>query len=595
MNGATVLDIDKILKDNEDQLACAIAEHWMEWHQARSGAMDKWEEITRYVTATDTSTTTNSSLPWKNKTTIPKLCQIRDNLFANYMATMFPKRKWMIWEGEGKIDETAKKKKAIEDYTFWAVDRNNFKKDIERALYDFIDTGNCFAMPVWESTENVDDNGRPVAGYVGPAIRRISPYDIVFNPLASSFEKSPKIIRSILSLGECKSLVERLNKDADAEKNEELWDYMKDLRYHASQYPTEDNRKETMLAVDGFGTFYEYLDSDYVEILTFYGDIYDEENDEFLRNYEITIADRHKIISKRPNPSFFPYPPIFHAGWRKRSDNLWAMGPLENLVGMQYRIDHLENLKADVFDLIAFPPIKIKGYVEDFEWGPMARIVTGDDGDVELLSPDVQALNANLEIANLMALMEEMAGAPKEAMGFRTPGEKTKYEVQRLENAANRIFQNKISLFEEELIEPLLNGMLEIARRNMSSTSIRVFNDDEQVAQFKELSKEDITGNGRLRPVAARHFVEKAETVQNLTQFFTSPLGQMPAVQQHFSGIELAKLMADLLEVKDRQLVQPYIALTEMADAQRIMNTNEEMVGMEAGTPSGLTPDDYDA
>jgi hypothetical protein len=41
------------------------------------------------------------------------------------------------------------------------------------------------------------------------------------------------------------------------------------------------------------------------------------------------------------------------------------MGPLDNLVGMQYRIDHLENLKADVFDLIAFPPLKIKGYVED--------------------------------------------------------------------------------------------------------------------------------------------------------------------------------------------------------------------------------------
>jgi hypothetical protein len=36
-----------------------------------------------------------------------------------------------------------------------------------------------------------------------------------------------------------------------------------------------------------------------------------------------------------------------------------------------------------------------------------------------------------------MNLMEEMAGAPKEAMGFRSPGEKTKYEVQRLESAAS--------------------------------------------------------------------------------------------------------------------------------------------------------------
>ena len=35
--------------------------------------------------------------------------------------------------------------------------------------------------------------------------------------------------------------------------------------------------------------------------------------------------------------------------------------------------------------------------------------------------------------------MEEMAGAPKEAMGFRSPGEKTAYEVQRMENAASQV------------------------------------------------------------------------------------------------------------------------------------------------------------
>ena len=39
-------------------------------------------------------------------------------------------------------------------------------------------------------------------------------------------------------------------------------------------------------------------------------------------------------------------------------------------------------MHADVFDLITFPPLKIKGYVEDFEWGPFARIYVGEEGDV---------------------------------------------------------------------------------------------------------------------------------------------------------------------------------------------------------------------
>jgi hypothetical protein len=28
----------------------------------------------------------------------PKLCQIRDNLYSNYTATLFPKRKWLVWD-----------------------------------------------------------------------------------------------------------------------------------------------------------------------------------------------------------------------------------------------------------------------------------------------------------------------------------------------------------------------------------------------------------------------------------------------------------------------------------------------------------------
>ena len=56
----------------------------------------------------------------------------------------------------------------------------------------------------------------------------------------------------------------------------------------------------------------------------------------------------------------------------------------------------------------------------------------------------------------------------------------------------------------------------------------------------------------------------------------------------------MAKLMEDLLEVRDYKLVTPYIRLTEQAEAQRIMQGQQESLMMEQTTPSGLTPDDYD-
>jgi hypothetical protein len=148
--------------------------------------------------------------------------------------------------------------------------------------------------------------------------------------------------------------------------------------------------------MDGFTSFRAYLLSDMVEVLTFYGDWYDSETDEFQKNRVITVVDRHKLIGNKPNPSFFGSAPIFHSPWRTRQDNLWGMGPLANLVGMQYRMDHVENMGADIWDLTTFPVQKVKGFVEDFTWQPGEKIFVSEEGDVEMVVPDVNALSANM-------------------------------------------------------------------------------------------------------------------------------------------------------------------------------------------------------
>lgn len=177
-------------------------------------------------------------------------------------------------------------------------------------------------------------------------------------------------------------------------------------------------------------------------------------------------------------------------------------------------------------------------------------------------------------------------------MGFRTPGEKTKYEVQRLENAASRLFQNKIKQFEEEVVEPLLNAMLELARRNLTSaTTIKVFDDEFKIASFQTLTVEDITGIGRIKPVAARHFAEQAELVQNLTNLTGS--GVWPAVQPHFSGIKMAKLIEDVFDLSEYEIVMPYVALSEQADAQKQVQAHEENLAQYTDTATGMG-EDYD-
>lgn len=589
-----VLDIKDIIV--EDQLGCFIANNWMTWNMARSEWLDQREEIRRYVFATDTTKTTNAKLPWKNKTTIPKLCQIRDNLYANYQASLFPKRKWLIWQSDDEDSSAVNKREAIENYVSWTLDNRWFKAEIAKCILDYIDYGNAFATVDWvDQTQIIEDEGagRQQVGYVGPVVRRISPLDIVMNPIAPNFESAPKIIRSWVTLGEAKEIITR--ESGDKELAEKVFDYLKGVRQSVHGYYGEIADLNDYYAVDGFDSYIHYLQGDYCELLTYYGDYFDYQTGEFKRNHVVTVVDRHKVLINKPNPSYFGYPPIFHVGWRVRQDNLWAMGPLDNLVGMQYRIDHIENLKADVFDLITFPPLKIRGQVDDFKWAPFERIYVGDEGDVEMLAPPFQALQANIEIQNLENKMEEMAGAPKEALGFRTPGEKTKYEVQRLENASGRVFQSKITQFEENFVEPLINAKLELGRRQMPSTqTIRVFDDEFKIEVFQTLTADDITGNGRIRPIAARHFAEKAEKVQNVNAFFNSTLGTDPEIKMHFSSVALAEMFEDLLELEDHDIVLPYVRLAEQAEAQKQAQAMQEQTQMEALTPDGFSHDDFE-
>ena len=551
-----------------DHMAVEIATRWQTWSNLRQSKLEEWKELRNYLYATDTKTTKNAMLPWSNSTTTPKLTQIMDNLHANYFATLFPQQKWMRFEADTKDSNVKAKRDVIQAYMNNKVRQSDFTNIASDLLYDYIQYGNCFATVTWEDSYQVKEAGDLVVNYVGPKVVRISPFDLAFNPTASSFAKSPKIIKSIKTLGEIRRMIDE---DPSNSHLEAIFNKMIGAR--ASIRGSDDNYKADGFIADGFSSIQQYYESDYVEILTFYGDFYDASTGKLHSDRVITVVDRAYVLANEENPSWLGSAPIFHAGWRPRPDNLYAMGPLDNLVGMQYRIDHLENLKADVFDQIAYPMLKIRGDVEDFDFQPGGRIYIGEEGDVGYMAPDATALQADLQIRLLEDKMEEMAGAPKQAMGIRTAGEKTAFEVQSLQNAASRIFEHKTAHFERVFLEPILNAMLEVSRRNMNmSDTIRVMDDATGAVLFRTITKDDITAKGKIVPVGARHFAERARRVQNLTQLYQIKLAD-PSVAAHMSGKEFARILAD--ELGEPTLFSENIAVSEQLETQQQMQEAE--------------------
>jgi hypothetical protein len=567
-----------------DMKACQVADKYIEWDQWRNGAMALSKEVREYVFATSTKMTSVSSLPWKNSVHIPKLCQIRDNLYANYMAALMPNDKSMKWEGDDKTSNTKAKRKVIQAYMQNKLRISQYPTEMAKCILDWIDYGNCFGMVEYINQTHVDEQtGEVTQGYVGPRLTRISPEDIVFDPTVARFEDAPKIIRSIMTLGDLKATMAE-----NPEKGylQEVFDRVIGLRQKFKNARGFDVRKNSQFIVDGFTSFMNYFQSEYVEILDFYGDIYDPQTQTIQRNRCISVVDRAYVIRDVQQPSWLGTAPIFHCGWRIRPDNLYAMGPLDNLVGLQYRIDHLENAKADGFDMIMHPVMKIRGLVEDFEYGPNARVFVGDDGDVEFMHPDPMVLQADTQIMMYEQKMEEMAGAPKTAMGFRTPGEKTAYEMQILEQGQNKIFINKTSYFEEKFVEPIYNAMLEVARRNIgASETIRVQDEDFNFKEFLKVTKEDIVAKGKIRPIGARRFARNANLMQNLTQLVSSAVGQDPSVIVHFSGKKMAKLAEELLGLEDFDLVQDNIRVIENTETQQMQAAAQQVLMDQGGPP----------
>lgn len=558
-------------------LARAIAGMYDSFTTARAPWIEERKETRNFIFATDNrKTMPEGSYPWRNTTVLPKLTQIRDNLHANYLDALFPNDRWLRWEAYTEDAALLEKRKAIETYISNKTREGGFRQEISKLLLDYIDDGNAFADVIWVNESHTDPETREtIAGYVGPRVIRISPMDLVINAASSTFENSAKITRVVVSIGDLKKAERELNLDSAIVAK------AMERRSKLAGFKHQDWDKAEGLLIDGFGNLQEYYQQNNVELLKFEGDIHDGDTNTILENQIIWIMDRQDVVKQEVNPSWLGRSTKSHVAWRRRPDNLYGMGPLDNLIGMQYQINKLENSKADALDQFVLPPKVIRGDVDEFEWGPDAEIHIDADGGVDVIRPELTAIfAAQQEISLLEQRMEEYAGAPRQAMGIRTPGEKTAFEVQTLDNAAGRIFQNKINQFEIELLEPILNTMLELSRRNMDGADlIRVMDDDIGVEEFLTITKEDITAAGKLRAIGARHFAAKAQLTQNLVQMSNTPIWQ--EIAPHRSSKKLSKIVEGALDLERFELFSDNIAVAEQMETQQIVQEAQQQLAVE--------------
>lgn len=556
------------------------------------GQRSKWEaendEVSKFVFATDTRETVQQSADFKNTTTIPKVAQIRNNINTSYEEQLFPNSDWVQWDATSQDAAIKEKADIVKAYVQTKAADSNLDSTVKLLVQDWTDKGMCAVEVYFCNETNKDSEGNPVQGYYGARAARLNPNDVFYDVLATDIEHATKIVRSVYTLGGLK----KLSIENPEVLSPEDFDMIRNRRNELRNAMVDANGKETytsrQLRRAGFGDTIDYILSDKFELLTFYGNFYDEENDVLYDKHRIQILDRAVVLKKEPISSLTGKHNVFIGVWEYREGTLAPIGPLHRIIGLQYKLDKLENLRADKFDQLVNPTIVEVGDVEFYgkRGQPGGRYRVEEGGDVKELTESAIVLQADTQIQFTLALMDELSGNPKESIGQRTPGEKTKFEVQLLDVGQNKMFRNKVKKFEKEILTPILQEYLAVGRRNLNQADlVQIIDSEMGVASFHSVTRDDLNISGRLRAAGATIFAEKANALQNLTALANTNLMQL--TQQHWSRIKLAKTIEELAGLKQYQIIFPNIGIQEDQATQRLAQQS-----MDKTTENGLTDQD---
>lgn len=559
------------LASSED-MAAQVSGFWDVHQTQRLNQVYQWDELRQYIYATDTDSSSGVNNDWKNRTVRPKLTWIYDKMLTSYIQKLMPNDQFFRWKSSGK-DENKETARVIEHFMRHKIKNKhvNFREIVASSVSDWLLTGNAFggAEYIEKKQRSLAKDGEEIVVFRGARPIRYNPIDVNLDASASTWEDSFCITRELIRKEAFFSYVED-NPNAFLPEGVDIIRAGHNKAYNNDivEYIKQKNR-----TIDGT-TIYDSWAAGITEVLHYHGAMWDPITNTYKSNMHVIVGDRIALLYKGENPSYLYDKPVVFSSFRKRPDNLWGMGPLENLVGMQYRIDHEENLKSDALDACAYPIVKVTGDSgeQDYQVRPGETWYVPPGGDVELVYPDPRVGMFESDISIREQAMEEFASMPRETAGFRTPGEKTKYEVASLLNSAGEHPDEKLAQFESQYLEPLLNLMLELNIRNLSQTDLESIPAGD-LEIWNNIKVEDLKVDGRLYPVGIKHSKEAGEKIQKTMAIIETASQIAP---EHFNKFKAMKVLEEEMALDEEKLISFGAGMKEQKQLQKVQETLEK-------------------
>lgn len=540
------------------QLAAFITNLWDRYQRNKDEVMDRWQEVQEYRNATDTTEISSAANLFDHNIHVPLIEKIAPQLEAIILQTLIPHENWFDFQAYDAASNNKEKRHNLKEYFKNRYHVSDQNLTLSKWVSDIVDTGNGFLQMGFTNGGQMRGSK---TGYIGPTTVRISPYDIVFDPVCTSFHDSFKIIREMITVGELYKRGEQGVFDKDM---------IKDLLSNRQNFNPQDystRKKNAQYVPTGYRSIEEYYNSGYVEILWFYGSIFDSYNQELMEDRTVVVADSKYVVLDQATDTWDGKPYICHTGWQPRQDNLWYRGPLENLLGMNYMANHRENAKSHALDKMIHPDMFFSGDIQplyDEETGQI-NYIAPEGGQVTEIGDNTQFLQFQTEVDRMVAMSLETIGLPPQFLGFRTAGEKTLGEVTALQEGAMRPFLHKLRNMERAL-EFMINSHLQLTYDNMGDVVEVGIRTADGILKTSKLTKQDFRINGGFVARGASRFSQKQKLMTDLIQI--NATGLMALTQPHWSSVKTAEKVADFMELGGEGIIKPWVAMEEQMQAQ---------------------------
>lgn len=348
----------------------------------------------------------------------------------------------------------------------------------------------------------------------------------------------------------------------------------------------DNTSKDKQYYPQGFSSIDQYYKSGYIEVLWFYGTVFDEATLEFHKNKLIGVVDGVHVLFIKEAPKDI----IFHSGWTPRPDNLWCQGPLDNVVGINYMINHRENGKNEAIDKFIYPDRAYVGDVEEI-YDPVTghtKYIMPEGGGVNDITPDSTVLTFDNQIMMHRQFARESARLPQQLAGFRTAGEKTALEVQSLNDGAFRGFIKKAERF-EMMLNKIVSAELRVTKENFTSVINILEEDEEGIMLTTSVTEKDLSANGKLIPVGSSRFSKQLQQISGLNQVANSQIGAM--IMPHINTYQLARVVEKLFQFENYEFVNKFASIDEQLEMQQKQMLAQQQTVADASQPTSLEMD----